>query len=252
MAQKSNKASIRSKTAIDPNVKFQVTEAYKAIRTNIMYSVAHKGCKRIVISSSEENEGKSTSAVNIAISLAQTNLRVLLIDTDLRKSKIHLFFELNNAPGVTQVLTDMASPEEVIRTTSYANLDVITAGATPPNPSELLAGDTFAEWLDQLSERYDYIVIDTSPINVVSDALPVIKKSDGVVLMVRSGRTTYPALEKAVQSLQLIDAKILGCVLNGVDVQSRRYGKYGYGKYGYGKYGYGYGNTGDKNASSAD
>ena len=103
----------------------------------------------------------------------------------------------------------------------------------PPNPSEILAGEAFSELLGLLETHYDYIVIDTPPINLVSDALPVIKHSDGVVLMVRSGRATYPELDKTIHSLQFIDAKILGLVLNGVDPSGGGYGKKGYGKYGY-------------------
>lgn len=237
--QANNKPATRSKLAVNAQVKFQVTEAYKSIRTNIMFSIAHKGCKKVVISSAMENEGKSTGAVNIAISLAQTDLRVLLIDTDLRKPKIHMFFDMNSAPGLTHALSGIKSLDEVVRHTSYTNLDVITAGATPPNPSELLASESFEELLRTLEEHYDYIIVDTPPVNVVSDALPVIKKSDGVVLMVRSGMATYPDLDKAIHNLQFIDAKILGLVLNGVDTRSKGYGtKSGYGKYGYG-YGYG-------------
>ncbi len=238
-AQTNSKSASRSKLAVDSKIKFQVTEAYKSIRTNLMFSIAHPGCKTIVVSSSMENEGKSTGAVNIAISLSQTNLRVLLIDTDLRKPKLHMFFDMNNAPGLSHVLSGLQPLSETIRHTSYTNLDVITAGATPPNPSELLASETFGQLLQTLAADYDYIIVDTPPVNVVSDALPVIKKSDGVVLMVRSGMATYPELDKAVQHLQMIDAKILGLVLNGADTRSKGYGsKAGYGKYGYG-YGYG-------------
>lgn len=238
--RKNTKAAGRSKMVVDPQIKFQVTEAYKTIRTNIMFSIAQKGCKTIVISSTVENEGKSTGAVNIAISLAQTNMRVLLLDTDLRKSKVHMFFDINSAPGLTHAISGINSLEDVIRRTAYNNLDVITSGATPPNPSELLASDTFAKLLEQLKEQYDYIIIDTPPINVVSDALPVAKQSDGVVLMVRSGRATYPELDKALSSLQLIGAKVLGTVLNGADARAKTYGRYSYRKYGYS---YGYGKT---------
>ncbi len=228
------------KMTIDPQLKFQLTEAYKTIRTNIMFSISKKGSKAIVITSTEANEGKSTGAVNIAISLAQTNTRVLLIDTDLRKSKVHMFFDMSAAPGLTHAISGIHSLEEVVRHTAYSNLDVITSGATPPNPSELLASDAFFELVEQLKQQYDYIIIDTPPINVVSDALPVCKMSDGVVLMIRSCRTTYGDLDKTLSSLSLVDAKVLGIILNSVDVRKKTYGRYGYRKYGSG-YGYGYG-----------
>lgn len=233
MAKQESKTVTRTKAGVDAHVKTKVTEAYKTIRTNIMFSITHKGCKKIVISSSLENEGKSTGAVNIAISLAQTDLNVLLIDTDLRKPKTHMFFEMNASPGLTHVLSGMNALDEAVRHTPYAHLDVLCAGVIPPNPSEILAGEAFSELLDVLEKHYDYIVIDTPPINLVSDALPVIKRSDGVVLMVRSGRATYPELDKAIHSLQFIDAKILGLVLNGVDPSGGGYGTKGYGKYGY-------------------
>lgn len=245
MAKQNGKPAAKAKIAVNAQVKFQVTEAYKSIRTNIMFSIAHKGCKKVVVSSSMENEGKSTGAVNIAISLSQTEFRVLLIDTDLRKPKIHMFFDMNSAPGLTHALSGIKSLNEVVRHTSYTNLDVITAGATPPNPSELLASEAFEELMHTLEEEYDYIIVDTPPINVVSDALPVIKRSDGVVLMVRAGMATYLDLDKAIHNLQFIDAKILGLVLNGVDIRSKGYGvKSGYRKYGYG-YGYGKSDTTD-------
>lgn len=239
MAKQETKPGTRTRSGVDTHIKTKVTEAYKSIRTNIMFSIAHKGCKKIVISSSLENEGKSTGAVNIAISLAQTDLNVLLIDTDLRKPKIHMFFEMNASPGLTHVLNGMNTLAEAVRHTPYAHLDVLCAGVIPPNPSEILAGESFAELMDVLQEKYDYIIIDTPPINLVSDALPVIKHSDGVVLMVRSGKATYPDVDNAIHNLEFIDAKVLGLVLNGVSPNSGGYG----GNKRYGKYGYGYGHS---------
>lgn len=236
MAKQEIKPGARSRSGMDTHIKTKVTEAYKTIRTNIMFSIAHKGCKKVVVSSALENEGKSTGAVNIAISLSQTDLNVLLIDTDLRKPKVHMFFEMNASPGLTHLLSGMNTLGEAVRHTPYAHLDVLCAGVIPPNPSEILAGEAFVELLETLEAQYDYIIIDTPPINLVSDALPVIKHSDGVVLMVRSGKATYPDVDKAIHNLKFIDAKILGMVLNGA---SSNIG----GNRGYGKYGYGYGNS---------
>lgn len=236
---RSKKTDNRSKMTVDPQLKFQVTEAYKTIRTNLMFSIAHSGCKVIAISSTIESEGKSTGAVNIAISLAQTNMKVLLIDTDLRKSKVHMFFNINSAPGLTHAISGINTLQDVIRKTNYSNLDIITSGTTPPNPSELLASDVYVSLLDELKEQYDYIIIDTPPVNVVSDCLPIAKCADGVVMMVRANRATYPELDKALNSFDLIGAKVLGIVLNGVDIQTKVYGRYSYRKYENG-YGYGY------------
>ena len=221
--------------AIDAELKFKVAESYKTIRTNMMFSIIKSGCKTIVISSSQPNEGKSTGTVNIAISLAQANFKVLLIDTDLRKPKVHRFLDISNTPGLTNYLGGMNKITDVLHTTQYANLNVICAGVLVPNPSEILASEHMSDLLKSLEAQYDYILLDSTPLNVVSDALPLIKNSDGVILMVRDGLSTYTELTKTVRKLEMIDAKILGLVLNGVKADKKGRYKNGYG------YGYGYG-----------
>lgn len=242
--------------SIDPSLKFRVEEAYKSIRANIMFSVMKKGCKKIVISSSSPNEGKTTTTINLAITFAQAGQRVLLLDCDLRKPKIHHYFSIPNSPGLTNYLGSTVSALrkdridlfDVIHQTEYENLSVLCSGSIPPNPAELLGSELMADFLIELERSFDYIIIDTSPINVVSDALPLIRESDGVVLIVRSNQTTHPDVQRAISSLEFIDAKILGFVVNFVGNGSS--GKYGYGKYmgyryggrySYSRYSYGYG-----------
>ena len=245
---------IISNAPIQPALKFRIEEAYKSVRANIMFSVIKKGCKRIVVSSSNASEGKTTTTVNLAVTISQADQMVLLVDADLRKPKIHQYFSLSNAPGLTNYLGDSVSSKgntdiyNVIHPTEYENLSVLCSGSIPPNPAELLGSVLMSDFLDDISKDYDYIIIDTPPINVVSDALPLIRESDGVVLVVRQNRTTHPELQKALQSLEFIDAKILGFVVNFVESKASKYGgkynKYGY-KYSYGKYGgYGYGGYG--------
>ena len=200
---------------MEADMKFKITEAYKTIRTNIQFTILKEGCKKIVISSSLPGEGKSTMSVNIAISLAQTSAKVLLIDSDLRRPKVHRFLNLPNAPGVTNLLGGLSSLQQVLHDTQYPNLKVICAGVSVPNPSELLASQQMLSWLEQLESMFDYIIIDSTPLNVVSDALPLIKNSDGVILVVRENKSTYPELEKSVKNLEMIDAKILGAIING-------------------------------------
>ncbi len=228
---------------MDPGLKFRVEEAYKSIRTNIMLSVMKKGCKIIVVSSSVANEGKTTTTTNLAISISQADQRVLLIDGDLRKPKIHHYFSIPNAPGLTNYLGSAVNSRasqkvdlfSIVHPTEYPNLSVITSGSIPPNPAEILGSEPMAEFLKEVAEQYDYIIIDTPPINVVSDALPIIRESDGVVLVVRSNSSTHPELQKALDSLKFIDAKILGFVVN---YESEKKSKYGYySKYGYSRYG---------------
>ncbi len=217
-------------------LKFKVVESYKVLRANIMFSIIKSGCKSFVISSSMPGEGKSTIAVNTAIALSQTNARVLLIDTDLRRPKINRFFSFSNTPGLSNYLIGMNTMEEVLHPTSYPNLMVLCAGSRVPNPSELLASSQMEQMLDKLEKSFDYIVIDSAPLNMVSDSYPVIKKSDGVLLVVYQNKSDYKELDKTMRSLEMMDCKVLGFVMNGaVDNKRKSYDKYGYG------YGYGYG-----------
>lgn len=250
MAKKKNKKEnaaasrfLLKNAIMDPGLKFRVEEAYKSIRTNIMLSVMKKGCKIIVVSSSMANEGKTTTTTNLAISISQADQRVLLIDGDLRKPKVHHYFSIPNAPGLTNYLGASVNSRaaqkvdlfSIIHPTEYKNLCVITSGSIPPNPGEMLGSEPMADFLKEVSEHFDYIIIDTPPINVVSDALPVIRESDGVVIVVRANASTHPELQKALDALKFIDAKILGFVVN---YESEKRSKYGYYKYGYSDYTY--------------
>lgn len=267
MAKKSKKSSsITSATSrflldsapIQPDLKFRVEEAYKTIRANIMFSVIKKGCKIIVVSSSLPNEGKTTTTVNLAVTISQADQRVLLIDGDLRKPKVHQYFGLSNAPGLTNYLSDTMSGRRgadifgIIHPTRYENLSVICSGSIPPNPAELLGSDFMSEFLADVSKDFDYIIIDTPPVNIVSDSFPLIRESDGVVLVVRSNQSTHPELQKALSALEFIDAKILGFVVNFAETKMSKYrGSYKtYGAYSsYGAYS-GYGNNYAKYSSA--
>ncbi len=274
MSRKNKKTNIinSSRTLIkdlnlSPSLKFKVEESYKSIRANITFSLMKKGCKRIVFTSSVAGEGKTTTTINLAISFAQAGQRVLLIDGDLRKPKIHQYFSISNNPGLTDYLgstvsasrTDRIDLFSIVHATEYDNLSIICSGSIPPNPAEILGSEPMAEFLNDVSNDFDYIIIDTPPINIVSDALPIIRESDGVVLVVRYNQSTHPEVEKAIAALEFIDAKILGFIVNFVETRSGGkynygkynryrygygYGGYGYGGYGYGGYGYGYGGYG--------
>lgn len=250
--KKNNKQAITAssrllldKATINPSLRFRIEEAYKAIRANIMFSVMKKGCKRIVVTSSSPGEGKTTTTVNLAVSISQTDQKVLLIDGDLRKPKIHQYFSVPNAPGLTNYLSDKISGKRtpdlfgVIHPTEYRNLSVLCSGSIPPNPAELLGSELMSDFLDDISNDFDYIIIDTPPVNVVSDCLPVVRESDGVIIVVRSNKSTHPEVQKVISSLEFIDAKILGFVVNFVESRAGKVSKTGYGSYGeYGSYGY--------------
>ena len=220
---------------MDETLKFRVVESYKTLRANIMFSIIHSGCKCFVISSSLPGEGKSTISVNTAIALSQTDARVLLVDTDLRRPKVNRFLGLTGTPGLSNYLIGMNSLEEVLHSTNYPNLTVMCSGSRVPNPSELLASDNMEALLKLLRTQFDYIVLDSAPLNVVSDTYPLIKKTDGVLLVVYQNRSDYKELDKTIKSLDVMDGKILGLVFNGAKSKHKR------SYYSDGKYGYGYG-----------
>lgn len=225
--------------------RFAVVEAYKTIRTNLLFLLAQNNGKVIALSSAGANEGKSTTSVNIAITFSQLGGKVLLIDADLRRSSIHKKLKLDNKNGLSNVLVGFSELADAVEHVSES-LDVLTAGPLPPNPSELLGSKNFANFIDKCRTEYDYVVIDTPPINVVADALIIAPVTDGLVLVVRDGVTPYDALRHVVDAAEFANINILGTVMNGVNTKgNRRYSyrkySYGYRSYGYRSYGYGYG-----------
>lgn len=222
---------------------FHVQEAYKATRTNTMFSLSGKGCKKIVVTSSLPEEGKSTTCSNLAITFAQTGSRVLIIDADMRRPTIHRKLDILNTNGLSNLLGGFCTLQEAILHTEHDNLDIITSGYLPPNPAELLASEAMNELLMLLELKYDYIIIDTPPVNVVTDATVLSHKVSGMVVVVRQERTHQKDLQEAIGKLEFAQAKILGFILHDVKENKRNYKKYGkdgkYGKYGkYSHYGY--------------
>ena len=216
-------------------IAFQIRDSYKTARTNIAYSIIKKGCKKICFTSANKSEGKTVTSVNIAIALAQqVNTRVLIIDCDLRRPQIHNVLSIEFAPGLTNFLNGECTEEEIIRKTNVDNLFAVTYGAVPPNPSELLASRDMHDFIKSVEASFDYIIFDTPPLGVVTDAVPIIKQSDGVVLIVKHNHTTYPKLNKQIEYINRNGGKILGIVVNGIDVMKAGKKGYGYGSsYGY-------------------
>ena len=199
---------------------FQVRESYKKARTGIAYSIIKKGCKKIAFTSSFKGEGKTITSTNIAVALAQqVNTRVLIIECDLRRPQVHAALNLTPTPGLTNYLNNECSLKDIMMPTSIPSLQAICYGAIPPNPSELLSSDSMTELVETLEKEFDYIIFDTPPVNVVVDALPMIKRSDGVVVVVRDKSTTYPLLNKAIDQIKRADGKILGVIVNRVKVE---------------------------------
>ncbi len=212
---------------------FYVKEAYKTLRTNIMFSLPMSGCKIIAVTSSLASEGKSTNSANLAVAFAQTNAKVLLIDCDLRKPDVARLFGKTSRVGLSNVLVNLATIEETVLSTNQPNLKIMCSGDIPPNPSELLNSDRMKEVLDTLSETYDYIILDTPPVNLVTDTSVLSKYVSGIVLVVRANSTKKDELANAIRQLQFTDTKkILGFILNGNPLE-KHYGKYRYKKTAY-------------------
>ena len=238
----------RPESEQDKLLSFSVKEAYKTIRTNIVLSLIKDGCKIITFTSPIPAEGKSTTISNIAVSLSKAFYKVLLIDCDLLKPRLHRTFKVSNTVGLSNVLSKLATYDQAVnKLKEYSDLHLLTAGIAVPNPSEMLGSDRMKELLATLSEQYDYILIDTPPINILSDGLNLARVSDGVVLVIRQEHSTHDELQAALNSLNFISAKVIGIVYNGADAnitgksyskKSSKYGKYGrYGRYSsYGSY----------------
>ena len=233
----------RENTILSDNSKFFVSEAYKTLRTNILFSAGDSGSKSFVITSAIPGEGKTTNAINLAISFAQTEKKVVLIDGDLRKPKLHKYFDLENKTGVSNVISGVydGTNKDFIQNTHIENLDLITSGHIPPNPIELMASDNMCKFIKKLEEIYDFIIIDTPPVNVVSDALVLSKYVTGYIMVARSEYTEYQSLNSAMSNFELANIKPLGIILNDVANKRSRYSskrKYGYKSY-YNYYRYG-------------
>lgn len=238
---KSSQAQNEKAFILNGETSFHVQEAYKASRTNTMFSIPGKGCKKVVVTSSFPGEGKSTTCINLAITFAQTGSKVIVIDADLRKPTVHRKLEVNNQYGLAHLLGNFCQIKDAIVPSKYENLDVMLAGHLPPNPAELLASDTMQNILEALSESYDYIFLDTPPLNVVTDATVLSNIVSGTILVVRQGETHHKDVQDALSKLEFANAKILGLILHGVQSNNKKYGKYGkYSKYSrYGAYEYG-------------
>ncbi len=209
-------------------------EAFRGLRTNLLYSAPEHPPKTIMVTSLGPEEGKTSLVTNLAITLAQLGAgEVLLIDADMRRPDLHEILQVPQAPGLSTFLTGQAEMDEVIRPTTIPNLSVIPSGRNPLNPAELLASARLRQAIETFGQRFSHIVFDTGPIFGVSDAVILAGQVEGVMLVLRQGRASRDAAQRAIRSLTSVHARLLGVVLNDVDVHGQGY----YGYYGY--YGYG-------------
>lgn len=198
------------------NPRSPISESYRALRTNIEFSSIDEKLQVLMVSSAGPGEGKSTTITNLAVTFAQSEKKVVLIDADLRKPTAHHTFSISNRYGLSSIISQQCSLEEGIQVTDIPNLDVITSGAIPPNPAEMMGSKRMTATIEQLRQMYDIVLIDTPPLLAVTDAQIVATKSDGVILVVDQGKVKRDIASKAVKNLESVNARILGVVLNNV------------------------------------
>ncbi|HMI90190.1 MAG TPA: polysaccharide biosynthesis tyrosine autokinase [Polyangiales bacterium] len=210
--------------------KSSVAECCRTIRTNLTFMSADRPQRALVLTSASPREGKTTVALSLAISLAQSGKRVLLVDTDLRKPRVHKALARSSAKGVTTVLVGAHTAKEAIQSTDVPGVDLLASGPIPPNPAELLHTAQFRDLVAELRTRYDIVLFDSPPLNAVTDAAVIAPQVDGVVMIIHGQKTTRDAARSAMRQLRDVSANITGGVLNDVDLSSRQYG---YGSYYY-------------------
>jgi tyrosine-protein kinase Etk/Wzc len=213
------------------NVRSTGAEAFRTLRTSLIFSQAVQSLRTIVITSPSPQDGKTTTAANLAVTFAQQGMRVALVDCDLRRARLHNVFKIPREPGLTQAMMEQATIDEVIHPTMVDGLGFIPAGALPPNPSELLGGPRMHAVLEALRERFDVILLDTPPVHVAADSMILGRGADGVLLVVRAGSTQKDSAQDAIARLTAVGARVVGAVLNDPDHKVPQYGGYYYYDY---------------------
>ena len=230
------------------NPKSQSAECARFIRTNLMFMSPDRPLKTMVLTSPSPQEGKTTTAVSLAITMAQAGSRTLIVDTDMRRPRLHRVFGLTNEAGLSSAIVGEASLDDVIQRTEAENLDILTCGPLPPNPAEILHTARFSEVLEELKSRYDRIIFDAPPVGAVTDPVILGTQLDGALLIVKCQKTSKDMARLGMRSLEDANVNVLGVVLNDVDFTSRRYGSYYYQYYR--KYGGYYGESSNENETA--
>ena len=249
--KKSNNSSLGSKDLFS-NMKggtaFRVVETYKSIRTSLMFTLSSGKDNVILITSAEPNSGKSVTSANLSLSFSQTGSKVLLIDCDMRNASLQKIYTLDNTVGLSNVLGGMSTFEQTVKRNVAENLDILTAGQVPPNPSELLGSDNLKELLDRVRKEYDFVFLDCPPVEIVSDTSSLLLSAPQTIVIARQNHAIYDEVIHTVESIKAVGGKILGAILTDVREGEKsfsyaagaysHYGYHGYGRYGhYGRYG---------------
>jgi succinoglycan biosynthesis transport protein ExoP len=215
--------------------KSRAAECCRSIRTNLLFSGADRELKVLTVSSPNPREGKTTSVIYMGTTMAQSGQRVLLVDTDMRRPRLHKSMGVSRQLGLSNLMLGEASFDDCIKTSEIPNLYVLPCGPTPPNPAELLLSHRFEQIIEQLRGRFDRILLDSPPLQAVTDAAVLARRSDGAIIIVQAGKTLRDDLARSAKQLHDVNANVIGVILNDLDISDRQYGYYYY------NYGYGYG-----------
>jgi capsular exopolysaccharide synthesis family protein len=209
-----------------------VAEAYRVLRTNLLFSSAETTGRAVVVTSANPGEGKTTTAANLAVALALNGAKVLVVDGDLRRPTLHQHFGVAKTPGLSDLIVGRTQASESIHTTRFKGLQVLACGYAAPNPAELLGSASMKQILAALRTCYDWVIVDTPPILAMADTPVLCPLVDGVVMVVAAETTTRPALVRALDQIASVGGKVTGVVLNKVDLKrnSYYYSQY-YGEY---------------------
>jgi capsular exopolysaccharide synthesis family protein len=221
--QKTKKSTYMDKLITNKNPKSPVSEAFRTVRTNIEFSDIDKNVKTILITSAAPNEGKSTVTANLAVSMALSGKRILIIDADLRNPTLHKFYDVSNNIGLTNLLVDETIEPEDVLLTPHKDLYFLPSGPLPPNPAELLGSHKMQDLYNTLTQAFDIILVDAPPVLAVADASILASYLDGVILVASAGEVSKDQINSAKEQLQKVKANILGVVLNKVPVGNGSY-----------------------------
>lgn len=215
-------------STLHKNLEFTAIEQYKLLRTNLSFTLpSDVNCPIIGVTSSIRGEGKSTTAINLSYVLAENGKKVLLVDADLRIPSVAKKMEMNNSPGLTDFLMDYENQQlSVFKSKLLDNWYILPSGNLPPNPSELLGSRRMEQILGILSEKFDYIIVDLPPVNIVSDALAISKLITGMIVVIREEYTSKKELDTCFRQIKLSNVKVLGCVFNSAKNDNGSYGRY--------------------------
>ncbi len=216
-----------SKLLISQNSQFMMREAYKSLRTNVSFSLPGSGSKCIGVVSPTRGEGKSTIAINLGISFAQTNKKVIIVDCDMRLPTVASKIKIKSRPGLSNLLADTEeNQEDIIQHLDDYGLDVLAAGDIPPDPTPLIDSKQMDDLIAMLKERYDYVILDFPPITMVTDAMIMSHLVDGDVVIVRHNSSEFQKISETIKQMEFANAKILGFVYNAKNKERKYYKKY--------------------------